>query len=61
MIEYEARKEAESAIEQANDTQYLGQNIKVDYAFVKGPSASHNGDDRRDRGRRDRSLSPRRD
>jgi RNA-binding protein 8A len=57
LIEYEARKEAESAIEQANDTDYLGQNIKVDYAFIKGPSV----DDRRDRSRRDRSPSPRRD
>lgn len=58
-IEYEARKEAEAAITEANDTKYLGENIKVDYAFVKGPAAS-NGDDRRDR-RRDRSLSPGRD
>lgn len=60
LIEYEARKEAEQAIEQANDTQYLGQTIKVDYAFVKGPA--NNGDDRDRRGRgRGRSLSPARD
>ncbi|KAG2198617.1 uncharacterized protein EV154DRAFT_502935 [Mucor mucedo] len=60
LIEYEARKEAEQAIEQANDTQYLGQTIKVDYAFVKGPVSNGNDRDRRDR-RRDRSLSPARD
>lgn len=60
MIEYEARREAEQAIEQANDTQYLGQTIKVDYAFVKGPVNSGDDRDRRDR-RRDRSLSPARD
>ncbi|GAA5803243.1 hypothetical protein HPULCUR_008720 [Helicostylum pulchrum] len=57
LIEYEARKEAEQAIEHANDTEYLGQNIKVDYAFVKGPTVNGNDRDRRDR-RRDRSLSP---
>jgi RNA-binding protein 8A len=61
LIEYEARKEAELAIEQANDTKYLDQTIKVDYAFVKGPANSGSNDrDRRDR-RRDRSLSPGRD
>lgn len=60
-IEYEARKEAETAITEANDTQYLGETIKVDYAFIKGPSATLNDDrDRRDR-RRNRSLSPARD
>ncbi|KAL0144899.1 RNA-binding domain-containing protein [Mucor lusitanicus] len=57
-IEYEARKEAETAITEANDTQYLGETIKVDYAFIKGPAATLDDDrDRRDR-RRDRSLSP---
>ncbi|KAI8075799.1 uncharacterized protein B0P05DRAFT_546455 [Gilbertella persicaria] len=54
-IEYEARKEAEAAIMEANDEKFLGETIKVDYAFVKGPSV-----DRHDR-RRDRSLSPARD
>lgn len=55
-IEYEARKEAETAISEANDSKFLGESIKVDYAFVKGPS---NHDDRQHR--RERSLSPRRD
>ncbi|KAI9476549.1 MAG: RNA-binding domain-containing protein [Benjaminiella poitrasii] len=56
-IEYEARKEAEEAITDANGTQFMGETIKVDYAFVKGPTVV--GDrDRRDRSRRDRSLSP---
>lgn len=56
-IEYEARKEAETAIAEANDSQLLGATIKVDYAFVKGSSYNH--DDRHNR--RERSLSPRRD
>ncbi|CEI86849.1 Putative RNA-binding protein 8A [Rhizopus microsporus] len=56
-IEYESRREAEAAVEQANGSRYLGETIKVDYAFVKGPS--HDDRSRRDR-RRDRSLSPNR-
>lgn len=60
-IEYEARKEAEAAITEANDTKYLGENINVDYAFIKGPASTNDDDrDRRDR-RRNRSLSPARD
>ncbi|KAI7901328.1 uncharacterized protein BX663DRAFT_514121 [Cokeromyces recurvatus] len=54
-IEYEARKEAEEAIMDANGTKFIGETIKVDYAFIKGPSVVN---DRR--GRRDRSLSPNR-
>ncbi|KAG1056703.1 hypothetical protein G6F46_005002 [Rhizopus delemar] len=54
-IEYESRKEAEAAVEQANGTRYLGETIKVDYAFVKGPAPEDRS--RRDR-RRDRSASP---
>ncbi|KAI8637907.1 hypothetical protein BD408DRAFT_423750 [Parasitella parasitica] len=61
LIEYEARKEAEAAITEANDTKYLGETIKVDYAFIKGPTTADDDDrDRRDR-RRNRSLSPGRD
>ncbi|CAO3656069.1 unnamed protein product [Mucor hiemalis] len=60
LIEYEARHEANSAIEKANDTKYLGETIKVDYAFVKGPEVNGDDRDRRDC-RRDRSSSPGRD
>ena len=62
MIEYEARKEAEAAIMEGNDSKFLGETIKVDYAFIKGPSQTDSRDsrDRRDR-RRDRSASPGRD
>ncbi|OBZ87376.1 RNA-binding protein 8A [Choanephora cucurbitarum] len=62
LIEYEARKEAEAAIMEGNDSKFLGETIKVDYAFIKGPSQTDSRDsrDRRDR-RRDRSASPGRD
>ncbi|KAI8355581.1 hypothetical protein BD560DRAFT_407231 [Blakeslea trispora] len=59
LIEYEARKEAEAAITEGNDSKFLGETIKVDYAFIKGASQSDDRD-RRDR-RRDRSASPGRD
>ncbi|KAI9253203.1 hypothetical protein BY458DRAFT_462666 [Sporodiniella umbellata] len=54
-IEFESRKEAEVAVEQANGSTYLGEPIKVDYAFVRGAAPEDRS--RRDR-RRDRSLSP---
>ncbi|KAI8982488.1 hypothetical protein BDF20DRAFT_867259 [Mycotypha africana] len=59
-IEYEARNEAESAVMDADGTEFLDKVITVDYAFVKGQPPAHKDDrDRRDR-RHDRSLSPRR-
>ncbi|KAI8978032.1 hypothetical protein BDB01DRAFT_800454 [Pilobolus umbonatus] len=54
-IEYEARTEAELAIEHTNNTKYLDQTIKVDYAFIKGGGERSGG-----RGGRGRSLSPER-
>ncbi|KAI8876127.1 RNA-binding domain-containing protein [Backusella circina FSU 941] len=53
LIEYETRREAEIAIEQANGSDHLGEKIKVDFAFVKGP----NNENKRE-SRRDRSMSP---
>ncbi|KAG1452182.1 hypothetical protein G6F56_007887 [Rhizopus delemar] len=54
-IEFESRKEAEVAVEQADGLEYLGEVIKVDYAFVKGSEPEDRS--RRDR-RRERSSSP---
>ncbi|KAI8380886.1 RNA-binding domain-containing protein [Radiomyces spectabilis] len=56
LVEYETRKEAQDAIDDADGTKYLDQEIKVDFAFVKGPSRSE-----RRGGHRDRSQSPSRD
>ncbi|KAI9303395.1 hypothetical protein BJ944DRAFT_204448 [Cunninghamella echinulata] len=54
LIEYETRREAQLAIDDVNDTKFLGQNLKVDFAFVKGTPKR---EDRR-RSNRNRSLSP---
>ena len=43
MIEYETFKEAQAAIDNLNDSDLLGQAIKVDWAFIKAPQ----GQDRR--------------
>ncbi|ORY97492.1 hypothetical protein BCR43DRAFT_489864 [Syncephalastrum racemosum] len=62
LIEYETLKEAQTAIDEANDTELFDQRLKVSYAFIK-PSEEDavrgNGDRRSShRSRRDRSLSP---
>ena len=36
LLEFEARSEAEEAIEHMNDSDILGQKIAVDWAFVEG-------------------------
>ena len=36
LLEFEARSEAEEAIENMNDSDILGQKIAVDWAFVEG-------------------------
>ncbi|CAO3634508.1 unnamed protein product [Cunninghamella echinulata] len=54
LIEYETRREAQLAIDDVNDTKFLGQTLKVDFAFVKGTPKR---EDRR-RSNRNRSLSP---
>ncbi|KAF7721581.1 RNA-binding protein 8A [Apophysomyces ossiformis] len=55
LVEYETRKEAQAAIDDANNSTFLDQTISVEFAFVKG--ASHEKHDRR-AGRRERSQSP---
>ncbi|KAI9023840.1 hypothetical protein CLU79DRAFT_748453 [Phycomyces nitens] len=59
-IEYESFKEAEAAVADANDTSFLGQNIKVSFAFVKGPekTESRRFNDNSRSNQRQRSISP---
>ncbi|KAI8342426.1 hypothetical protein BC941DRAFT_448655 [Chlamydoabsidia padenii] len=60
LIKYETRREAQLAVDDANDTKFLGQLIQVDFAFGKGPEAV--GDSRQRRSNmnnhRGRSVSP---
>lgn len=41
LIEYVTKEEAAQAVEEANNTELLGQIIEVAFAFVQGPSDSN--------------------
>ncbi|CCG82354.1 Uncharacterized RNA-binding protein C23A1.09 [Taphrina deformans PYCC 5710] len=58
LIEYANQTEAQSAIEEANGTQLLGQKVVVDFAFVEPPEKVK--DIETEREERDRSKSPER-
>ncbi|SAM03571.1 hypothetical protein [Absidia glauca] len=53
LIKYETRREAQLAVDDGNDTKFLGQLIQVDFAFAKGPEIES-----RQRRSRGRSVSP---
>jgi len=42
LLEYATYKEAKAAVATANETEFLGNKIKVDFAFVKGTSGKEN-------------------
>ncbi|KAI8081361.1 uncharacterized protein BX664DRAFT_340204 [Halteromyces radiatus] len=57
LIKYETRGEAQIAVDDGNNTKFLGQTIQVEFAFVKPPvSTSRNGGRRSYN--RGRSVSP---
>eukprot|EP00051_Salpingoeca_urceolata_P027405 m.481372 g.481372 ORF g.481372 m.481372 type:complete len:175 (+) comp22145_c0_seq1:137-661(+) len=59
LIEYETHKEALKAIEQANGTELLGEDVAVSWAFVRGTGGGGGSKgERRRSGRRGRSPSP---
>ncbi|CAO3665806.1 unnamed protein product [Umbelopsis ramanniana] len=58
LIEYETYKEAKTAIDSANNTQFYEQTIHVDFTFVRPPEGSGRQPERRDSRRRQRSASP---
>lgn len=53
LIKYETRREAQLAVDDGNNTKFLGQLIQVDFAFAKGPEMES-----RPRRSRGRSVSP---
>jgi RNA-binding protein 8A len=57
LIKYETRREAQLAVDEANNTKFLGQAIQVDFAFGKGPEDGTSGNRNYRRSDR-RSISP---
>ncbi|KAJ3105198.1 RNA-binding protein 8A [Phlyctochytrium planicorne] len=43
LVEYETYKEAKSAIDATTGTDFLGQKISADFAFIRGPSGGQSG------------------
>ncbi|CAO3592821.1 unnamed protein product [Absidia cylindrospora] len=56
LIKYETRREAQLAVDEGNDTKFLGQQIQVDFAFGKGPEDALTNRNQRRPNRR--SVSP---
>ena len=48
LVEYEKKEDAKNAIQEMNDTSFMGKNIEVNWAFASGPSRK-GGDSRRRR------------
>ena len=51
LVEYETFKEAQNALDALNGADLLGQNITVDWAFVRGPQGGRRHGKQRDRKR----------